>query len=42
MPVCDGYEDHSMVVVFSRPWYRLFRKVYWIRCWFCDLKVGHD
>lgn len=32
--------DHKLgrVVVFTRPWWRLFRKTFWSRCWFCDVK----
>ena len=30
---------HHYVLVYRRPLRKLFRKVYALRCWFCDLDV---
>ena len=30
---------HSLVVVYSRPWWNWFRKTYSLRCWACDVVV---
>lgn len=31
--------DHILVITYRRPWRRLFKMTYIIRCWFCDLKI---
>lgn len=31
---------HYLVVTYRRPWRRLFRKTYQVRCWFCDVRVA--
>jgi hypothetical protein len=31
--------DHILTTTYSRPWRRLFRKTYWLRCWYCNLRV---
>lgn len=31
--------SHAYVVTYRRPWYKLFRPVYSLRCWHCDLNV---
>jgi hypothetical protein len=30
---------HLYTLTYSRPWYKLFRKQYEIRCWECDMKI---
>jgi len=34
-----NYGDHLYAHSYSRPWWNLFRKTYWLRCWHCDLRV---
>jgi hypothetical protein len=29
---------HGYVICYSRPVWRLFRKTYWRRCWYCDYR----
>jgi hypothetical protein len=31
--------DHLYVQTYSRPWWAGWRRVYWMRCWHCDLRV---
>lgn len=32
-------EGHQIALTFGRPWQRLWRKTFYLRCWSCDLKV---
>lgn len=37
MAACEEH-DHLEVVVYTRQWYRPWRKLYWRCCWTCDLR----
>lgn len=38
-PCSDESCDHMPTVVYTRPWRRLWRKTFLVRCWMCDLKI---
>jgi hypothetical protein len=33
---------HGLICVYTRPWWRLFRRTYWKRCHYCDLREQVD
>ena len=37
---CVLPSDHMYVVIFRRPWRRLWRKTNVLRCWHCDLEIA--
>lgn len=39
MKLCT-IDEHLLIVTYYRPWRRLFRRVYLLRCWQCDLDLA--